>query len=110
MDLRDHVGGELFGRAARLRVALWVNGAEGAFWQQQVAEGARVRPQYVKSELVHLVRLGMVEELRHDDPADRRNYYAKVDGHPLWAVIEAAEGALRRLEGEPVSERTLRPV
>lgn len=64
----DLVGAELFGRSARLRLALWVLASESKFWQQQAADDMGIKTQYLKTELVHLQRLGMIETVERDDP------------------------------------------
>lgn len=106
-SLVDLVGGELFGRPARLRVALWVSSQNQRFWQQLVADGARVRPQYVRAELNHLTRLGMIEPAdTPEDAVDRRNFFRRCDTHPLWGVIEAAAGALEALDSDGTTVTT----
>lgn len=104
----DLVGAELFGRSARLRLALWVLARDSKFWQQQAADEMGIKTQYLKTELVHLLKLGMIDLVERDDPGERRVFYVRVE-HPLWRVIEAASGALKELE-ETDDGRRLRSV
>lgn len=107
-QVADQIGRHLFGRAARLRIALWVRHEPGRFWQQRVADGARVRPQYVRGELAHLAALGMVEPIDNNDPGDPRNFYRRVE-HPLWDVIDHVHDALDTLT-EPGDEPHLQSI
>lgn len=91
----DVIGRELFGRAARLRLAMWVAQTDSVFWQQQAATGAAVRPQYIRPELDRLARLGMIQPVDRNDPGETRNFYQRVD-HPLWDVIEEAARAIAK--------------
>lgn len=100
----DLVGAELFGRPARLRIALWVASQDERFWQQLVADGAGVRPQYVKTELNHLARLGMIEAVESDDSSDRRNFYIRCPEHPLWSVMDVTRSAINALAVDAVNE------
>jgi hypothetical protein len=80
------VGAELFGRACRLKLALWIVRGKPRFYQSEPPR--EVIPQSaVADEADRLVRLGMLEEQRPDD--SRRVYYERTDS-PLWKIIEAA--------------------
>jgi hypothetical protein len=87
------VGRKLFGRALRLRVALWVfRRTDPSFYQTEAAEGVRYTASAVITELDRLVELEMLRE----DPAksgDRRKYYERVES-PLWKIIQAADEVL----------------
>jgi hypothetical protein len=86
LDARE-VSKELFGRPCRLPLALWiVRNHKSRFYQSEPPREVILQGDLAK-ELGHLVRLGMLEELRPDDV--RRVYYDRTDS-PLWRIIEAA--------------------
>ena len=83
----------LFGRALRLRLALWVAGREDpVFFQGEAARGVDYAASAVIQELDRLDRLGMVTRLPRS-AGDRRQYYARTDS-PLWTVVAATSAAL----------------
>lgn len=93
------VGERLFGRAARLRVGLWVFQRDlSVFYQAEAVAGTGLPQSNVKEELERLVSLQMITLLPRDK-GSRRQYYVRWDG-PLWAVFAAAEQALRALQTE----------
>lgn len=100
----DLVGAELFGRSARLQLTLWILGRERRFWQQQAADDLGIKAQYLKTELTHLLRLGMIETVALDEPGERRIFYTRVE-HPLWGIIEAASTALDELSDSDEGRR-----
>ncbi|HEY7874574.1 MAG TPA: hypothetical protein VIG64_05575 [Actinomycetota bacterium] len=88
----DQLGHILFGRRLRLRVLLWVLGADQPFFLTEAAQGIGYSASGVSAELERLVELGMLA--RHDPlPGERRVYYSRTDT-PLWNIIEAARIAL----------------
>ena len=90
LDVRE-VGKELFGRPCRLALALWVlEHPKSRFYQSEPPRDVILQGDLAK-ELGHLVRLGMLEELRPDDA--RRVYYDRTDS-PLWKIIEAAAAVI----------------
>ena len=92
--LLDRLGAELFGRPARLVVALWVEGrAQEVFWQQLIARETGLPAQYVRSEIVHLCNLGMIEPAKAGVPGDRRKFYRRTDS-PYWRIISVARGTV----------------
>jgi hypothetical protein len=85
LDARE-VGGQLFGRACRLTLALWIVRYKPRFYQSEPPREV-IQQSAVAGEADRLVRLGMLEEQRPDD--SRRVYYERTDS-PLWKIIEAA--------------------
>ena len=88
----DEVGDLLFGRKLRLHLALWVLRRDSEFYQTEAAKAVDYTPSAVADELDRLVQLEMLQ----DQPAEsdgRRRYYRKRNS-PLWAIIEAADGAV----------------
>lgn len=92
-DVIAELGKGLFGRRARLAVAVWALHAEGGvFSQHEAVVGVGLPQSNVREELERLVGLGLLEDVPRGDGPGRR-YYARVDGHPAWMVIAAAEEA-----------------
>lgn len=83
----DEVGSQLFGRACRLKLALWIVHRDKALFYQSEPPREVIQQSAVAGEAGHLIRLGMLEELRPDD--SRRVYYERTDS-PLWKIIQAA--------------------
>ncbi len=88
----DAVGDQLFGRALRLRVLLWVRDHTAVFFQGEAARGVEYSQAAVAKELATLEALGMVRKFGRPNNAGRQNYLA-VDS-PLWAVVDAARAAM----------------
>jgi hypothetical protein len=99
----DELGGILFGRKLRLRVASWVlSKSEETFYLSEAAEGAGYSASGVRAELERLESLGMV--MRFPYSGSGRLYYQRLDS-PFWKIIRAADDALR--EAEQAGSETL---
>jgi DNA-binding MarR family transcriptional regulator len=75
-------------------LALWVLQRDARFYQAQAAKGVDYTASAVADELDRLIQLGMLQSY-FSESSNRRRYYEKLQS-PLWAVIEAAHGALGR--------------
>lgn len=102
----ERVGGILFGRRLRLRVAFWVldwlEQDRGPFYQTQAALGVEYSASSVAQELDRLIDLGMVTPLETTSGASRRSYFLPLP-HPLWDVIRVAREAIDQIEAETTS-------
>jgi hypothetical protein len=87
----DQVGKQLFGRACRLRLALWIAHHDKPRFFQSEPPKEVILPSDAAKELGRLVRLGMLEEERPD--SDRRVWYIRTDSR-LWKIIDGATEAL----------------
>jgi len=87
----DQVGKLLFGRACRLRLAVWIARRDKPEFFQSEPPKEVVLPSDAAKELGRLVHLGMLEEARPD--GDRRVWYIRTDSQ-LWKIIDAATKAL----------------
>ncbi len=93
------IGERLFGRPARLRIALWIlEHDSGVFYQAEAVAGTGLPQSNVKEELERLVPLRMVT-LAPRDKGSRRQYYVREDS-PLWAVFEAVKQALEAVRAD----------
>ncbi|MFI9453370.1 hypothetical protein [Amycolatopsis sp. NPDC052450] len=87
----DEVGRVLFGRACRLRLALWIRRQPTQSFFQSQPPADVIAQSVVGDELRRLVALGMLIESRRT--GERRVYYRRTTS-VLWTVIEAADEAL----------------
>jgi hypothetical protein len=87
----DQVGKLLFGRACRLKLALWIACRDKPQFFQSEPPKEVILPSDAAKELGQLVRLGMLVEERPD--GDRRVWYIRTDSR-LWEIIDAAVEAL----------------
>jgi hypothetical protein len=87
----DEVGRVLFGRACRLRLALWIlEQPQRPFFQSEPPADV-IAQSAAGVELGRLMALGMLTESRRT--GERRVYYQRTTS-ALWAVVEAARAAL----------------
>jgi len=86
------VGGQLFGRSCRLKLAIWIVRRDKPRFYQSEPPRDVIQQSAVASEAGRLVRLGMLEEQRPDD--SRRVYYERTDS-PLWKIIVAASEVIK---------------
>ncbi len=111
----DAVGGELFGRAIRLRLLVWVRSQNEAFFQSQAARAIDYSGvSAVAKELDMLERLGMVRKFGRPNRVGRQNYLR--EDSPLWSVVDATVAAIGRLASDAEwaeegghAERTISP-
>lgn len=87
MDMRE-VSADLFGRACRLPLALWILRREKPRFYQSEPPREIDSPTALRQELERFVRLGLLVQDRPD--AENRVYYERTDS-PLWQVIDAAD-------------------
>jgi hypothetical protein len=81
------VGRLLFGRPARLRVALWIHGRGRQRFYQSEPPPEIIPQSAAGTELRRFVHLGMLTE--HREVGSRRVYY-ETTSSPLWSIIVAA--------------------
>jgi hypothetical protein len=87
------VSDDMFGRACRLPLMLWVlRHPKDRVYQSEPPESLGARTA-LRQELDRMVRMGLLREERPD--GDPRVYYAKTDS-PLWEIVEAARDVLKR--------------
>ena len=84
------VSADLFGRACRLPLAVWILTRDKPRFFQSEPPREVGAPSAVRQELARFVRAGMLEEERPD--AENRVYYVRTES-PLWAIIRAAADA-----------------
>lgn len=87
----DQVGKLLFGRACRLKLAVWIAHRDKPRFFQSEPPREVIQPSAAGKELGQLVLLGMLEEERPD--GDRRVWYVRTDSR-LWKIIDTAAEAL----------------
>ena len=96
----DALGGDLFGRALRLRVMIWVYRQSNPFFQSQAARGvAYSGVSAVAKELDTLERLGMVRKYGRPNNIGRLNY-VRVESLK-WQIVEAVERVLAESDANP---------
>jgi hypothetical protein len=87
------VSNEMFGRACRLPLMLWVHAnPKDRFYQSEPPESLGGRTA-IRQELERLVRAGLLVEERPD--ADPRVYYVRTDS-PLWEIVKAAASVVEQ--------------
>jgi hypothetical protein len=90
MDV-SQVSAELFGRACRLPLALWILRREKPRFYQSEPPLDLGPASAVRQELQRFTRAGLLAQERPD--GENRVYYVRTDS-PLWEVIEAAASAV----------------
>lgn len=92
----DALGGELFGRAIRLRLLVWVRSQNEAFFQSQAARAIEYSGvSAVAKELDMLERLGMVRKFGRPNRVGRQNYLR--EDNPLWSIVDVTVAAIDAL-------------
>lgn len=87
------VSAELFGRACRLPLALWILHREKPRFYQSEPPPDLGPASALRQELQRFTRVGLLAQERPD--GENRVYYVRTDS-PLWDVIEAAASAVDR--------------
>lgn len=82
---------DLFGRACRLPIAMWILGRDKPRFFQSEPPRELGSPTAVRQELARLARAGLLDEERPD--GENRVYYVRTDS-AWWAVIELASEIL----------------
>jgi DNA-binding MarR family transcriptional regulator len=80
----------LFGRPLRLVLLVWIlERPDTAFFQSEPARALGCSTSNVVEELGRFLELGLVSEVPRTD-GERRQYYLRDDGNPLWTIVRAA--------------------
>lgn len=82
---------DLFGRACRLPIAMWILRRDKPRFFQSEPPRELGSPTAVRQELARLARAGLLHEERPD--GENRVYYVRTDS-AWWAVIELASEIL----------------